>query len=185
MSNYHIHTKLNLHPSTNCHCKDSFIVTKGASADFILSFEDYSYLKPSEGEAWYTYIEQVTFIFKQPGKSAEAFNLFAVYDEETGKWIPTRKSDQDYGENEGPSIDPHFAYDADNECISLLVSADETAEWDVTEDGEEVKFEIAIDTDTYSDRSIIGQNTDSIIIEKQDSVIVVDSLYREWAYGEN
>lgn len=52
MSNYRIHTTLDVIPaSAKCsRWHNAYVVTRGASAEFTLSFDEYSYLKPSEGD---------------------------------------------------------------------------------------------------------------------------------------
>ena len=168
-NNYHIHTTLKLTPADFGHVHCYSTVMRGASAEFLFDFAKYSYLKSSWGEPWYQYIEQMTFVFKQKDETPIYFNLFKH-----------RKSDWvDPVEDE---LEDHFAYDADRDCISLLISGKETAQWNLASKEEPVEFEIAIDADTYMSQihhKILKQGADAIIIEKQDPIIVVDSLYRE------
>lgn len=76
-------------------------------------------------------------------------------------------------------IDDHFYYEFSDKynlnMITFNLSALETKQFKATRPGSEVVFEVAIKLDTNKFANL--RNADSIIIEPQPSIIVVDSLY--------
>lgn len=98
-------------------------------------------------------IEQVTFTFKQ-GRNISWFTMFSTEGDEI-------------------VIDPHF-YLVNGEYCAIIFNLDseETKEF---KPGINIEYEIAIklNTDSYASLS----NKDSILIEPQHSIAVVDSLY--------
>lgn len=149
-------TEINLN---SCHeflnhnsCPFTTVITKGASAELIFSFKKYSYLfDPADP---FKYIDQLTFIFKQDD-NIYYFEMF---------------------KDEDKTKDSNFGYNSDLEYISLLLSPAETANFDVANEYNPVQFEIAIKVNTDN---LIAQKVDSVIIEKQLPILVVDSLYSE------
>lgn len=79
------------------------------------------------------------------------------------------KSEQEFDPEVGPELTDHCRFDAERNCISLLLSSDDTAAME--EDMYE--YEIAISLDT------LDSEEGHIVIERQDPVKVLDSLYRE------
>lgn len=76
-------------------------------------------------------------------------------------------------------VDPHFALNSGDgwEYVTLILRPEETKAFKATTPGTEMAFEVALrlNTDLFEN---LG-NTDSIIIEPQHPVAVIDSLYSE------
>lgn len=170
MSNYNIHTTLDIVSTFDKgrHRCNTYIVVRGASAEFTFDFNLYSYLKPGLNEPWYKYLEQMYFIFKQEGEEPlPPYKLFTA-----------RKSEQTFDPEIGPEMTENCKYDPDRDCISLLLTSKDTAA--MSSDADNIyEYEIAIEVDTATPESqILVQGKDAVIIEKQSPVTVVDSLYR-------
>lgn len=126
-------------------------ITKGSSAEIIFDFNKFSYLLNKKDP--FKYIEQITFFFKQ-------------------------KYDITYLEmlNEEKKLNPAFGFDADDFYISCILDPETTSQFKVTREGEPMEFEIAIKLNTDS---ILEQKVDTVLIEKQLPIIVVDSIYNQ------
>jgi hypothetical protein len=89
--------------------------------------------------------------------------------------------DADLGEREDTyyMLDEHFYYEFSEEhdlnILTFNFSAVETKQFKVTSPGNEIIFEVAIKLNTDKFSSL--RNKDSIIIEPQPPIVVVDSLY--------
>jgi hypothetical protein len=96
-------------------------------------------------------IEQVTFTFKQ-GKNLQWYTMFAA----------------------DGTTDSHF-YHFDNEDYAAIIFNLDSEETKQFKPGVNIEYEVAIklNTDSYASLS----NKDSIIIESQHPIAVVDSLY--------
>jgi hypothetical protein len=74
-------------------------------------------------------------------------------------------------------LDDHFYYDNEDgcNCVKFTLTSAETKQLKVTTPDTNVQFEVVVrlNTDIYNNLS----NKDSIIIEPQHSIAVVDSLY--------
>lgn len=76
-------------------------------------------------------------------------------------------------------LDSHFYYtvDGENEYISFIFTPEETASFYPTQPGANVGFEIALRFNT--DNRVDLTNKDSVVIDPQSPLIVIDSLYSQ------
>lgn len=177
--NYRLHTSLHLAPTAFRKNQENYSLVKGATAEFSVNFDDYPYLKPAEGEPWYKYLEQMTFIFKHEN-DVRKYKLFDGIEKK---------------EDLGPDADPtgyiankeHYYFmlnenrDLNYIEIDLILNSIDTKTWDLTENDDSYAFEIVMNVDTYLNDEIDNDilKSDSIIIEPQMPVITLDSLYNE------
>lgn len=151
MSTLDIHATLSTVPSSAFKGPELLVITRGASAELLFSFFKYSYLIDSKDP--FKYIDQITFLFEQD----DEITYFEMFDEK-GAF------------NEG------FGYDESRMCFSLLLSPLNTSAFKLASHHNPMKFEVAIKANT---EIVTIQKSDSIIIEPQRSIIVVDSLYNK------
>ena len=149
MANLDIHATLSTVPTSTFRGPELLSITRGASAELLFSFFKYSYLIDTKDP--FKYIDQITFLFEQ-GDDITYFEMF----DEKGNF------------NEG------FAYDESRMCFSLLLSPSNTAAFKLAPAEAPMKFEVAIKANT---EIVTIQKADTIIVEPQRSIIVVDSLY--------
>lgn len=148
-----IHTNISLESMYRPAPKSCYTaeITRGSSAELIFDFNKFSYLL-NKSEP-FKYIEQVTFFFKQ-------------------------KYDVTYFEmlDDSGNLNPNFGFDSDDFYISCILSPEDTSNFKVTREGEPMEFEIAIKLNTDQ---ILEQKIDTVVIEKQLPIIVVDSIYNQ------
>ena len=101
MPNLDIRTTLSIIPPDSKKAPEILVITRGASAELLFDFMEYSYLIDSEDV--FKYIDQITFLFEQN-------NNIWYYDllDEKGAY------------------NPKFAYDSDRMCFSLLLDSEDT-----------------------------------------------------------
>lgn len=158
MANLNIHATLGLTPTIKPQpAPEVLVLTRGASAELLFDFCAYSYLIDSKNP--FKYIDQITFLFKQN----EEITYFEMLDQ--------------YGR-----MNPEFAYDPDRLCISLLLSPSTTAAFELSSETNPMYFEIAIRANT---ETITEQKKDTVIIEPQKPIVVVDSLYNQAKLATN
>ena len=138
-----------LHTAPTCcdHTHEMIYITRGASAELVYPLFDKTFN--------FDDIEQVTFTFKQ-GKELYWYTLYTE------------------SERAGLVVDSHF-YVFETEEYSALIfnlDAEETKQF---KPNVLIEYEIAIKLNTDSFASL--SNKDSIIIEPQHPIRVVDSLY--------
>jgi hypothetical protein len=137
-----------LHTHPTCyHTHEVIYITRGASAELVYPLYDKVFR--------FEDIEQITFTFKQ-GKTVSWFTMFETAEDKT---IQT---------------DPRF-YHFDNEDYAAIIFNLDSEETKQFKPGVNIEYEVAIklNTDSYASLS----NKDSIIIESQHPIAVVDSLY--------
>ena len=204
---YDIKTTLGINP-TVWGSHEMIYISRGASAslnfDFgkeVYSFQDtdqitfllkqgknlywykmFTYLKetedevPVEGKTYYTNLvpiaedgQQCTAIKVLVPESPKANGYFEEIDGNSS-W---RDGDTLY------MVDPHFSQSSGNgwDYVTLNLRPEETCQFKATSVGTELDFEVAIrlNTDMFEN---LG-NIDSIIIEPQHPIAVIDSLYSE------
>ncbi len=142
-----IYATLHTAPTRCDQTHEMIYITRGASAELIYPLFDKTFS--------FEDIEQVTFTFKQ-GKELRWYTLYT----ET--------------EDTSLAVDPHF-YVFETEEYSALVFNLDTEETKQFKPNVLVEYEIAIKLNTDSFASL--SNKDSIIIEPQHPIRVVDSLY--------
>lgn len=141
-----------LHTAPTCcdHTHEMIYITRGASAELVYPLFDKTFS--------FEDIEQVTFTFKQ-GKDLYWYTLYTEAEET---------------EEAGLVVDSHFYVFKTAEYSALVfnLDAEETKQF---KPNVLVEYEIAIKLNTDSFASL--SNKDSIIIEPQHPIRVVDSLY--------
>ena len=80
-------------------------------------------------------------------------------------------------------IDEHFKYEKEANSIVFMFSPVETAKFSPTAPGAEIKFEVAVRTNTDNRDDLVNQ--DAVYIDKQPSIIVKDSLYGQISSDTN
>jgi hypothetical protein len=141
-----------LHTTPTCnHTHEVIYLTRGASAELTYPLYDKVFR--------FTDIEQVTFTFKQ-GKTIYWYSMF-----ETVK---------DAEDNDVIQTNPHFYYfdNEDYNAITFNLDSEETKQF---KPGLPVEYEIAVKLNTDSFVNLGGK--DSIIIEPQHPLEVIDSLF--------
>lgn len=141
-----------LHTTPTCnHTHEVIYLTRGASAELIYPLYDKVFR--------FTDIEQITFTFKQ-GKTIYWYSMF-----ETVK---------DAEDNDVIQTNPHFYYfdNEDYNAITFNLDGEETKQF---KPGLPVEYEIAVKLNTDSFVNLGGK--DSIIIEPQHPLEVIDSLF--------
>lgn len=151
MSNLNIHATLGVAPATIHRPHEVLVITRGASAELLFNFINHSYLIDINEP--FKYIDQITFLFKQNNKIIH-FDMI----------------------NSKGQMNPEFAYDEDRMCVSLLLSPAVTSTLELASELNPMSFEIAIRANT---EFVTKQGKDTIIIEPQHPIIVVDSLYNQ------
>lgn len=145
-----IYATLHTHP-THAPTHEMIYITRGATAELIYPLYDKVFR--------FEDIEQITFTFKQ-GKQIYWYSMFeAIKDAENNTVV---------------NKDPHF-YHFDNEEYSAIIFNLDSEETKQFKAGPLVEYEVAIKLNTDSFANLGGK--DSIIIEPQHSILVVDSLY--------
>ena len=76
-------------------------------------------------------------------------------------------------------LNPNFGFDQDDFYISCILDPETTSQFKVTREGDPMEFEIAIKLNTDQ---ILEQKVDTVVIEKQLPIIVVDSIYSQVNY---
>lgn len=132
----------------------SMTITRGATAEILFLFDKYSYLIDETNPA--LYIEQLTFIFKQ----GDVITYYDLY-----------KSN---GE-----LNKEFDINYDNQYISLLLSPEETSKFELANEHNPMEYEIAIKAKSEEFLPEEQKHIDSVIIERQKPILVVDSLYNK------
>ena len=80
-------------------------------------------------------------------------------------------------------IDEHFKYEKETNSVIFMFSPVETAKFSPTTPGAEVKFEVAVRTNTDNRDDLV--NHDTVYIDRQPSIIVRDSLYGQVSSDTN
>ena len=80
-------------------------------------------------------------------------------------------------------LDEHFKYEKETNSVLFMFSPVETAKFSPTTPGAEVKFEVAVRTNTDNRDDLV--NHDTVYIDRQPSIIVRDSLYGQVASDTN
>ena len=80
-------------------------------------------------------------------------------------------------------IDEHFKYEKETNNILFMFSPTETAKFSPTYPCAEIKFEVAVRTNTDNRDDLVNQ--DAVYIDKQPSIIVKDSLYGQISSDTN
>ena len=80
-------------------------------------------------------------------------------------------------------IDDHFVYLQEQNCIRFMLLPQETSKLKPTSEGTELPFEITIRLNTDDQTDLTGD--DAVIIEKQPSIVVLDSLYGQISTSNN
>ena len=127
------------------------VITRGASAELIFDLHLYTYLLDKKEP--FKYIDQITFLFKQNNQIVY-YDLFDANKE----------------------LNKEFVYNTDYDYISFILSPTETSKFSLANEHNPMEYEIAIQANT---EAITKQGVDSIIIEKQKPILVVDSLYNK------
>ena len=144
-----IYATLHVHP-THRPTHEMIYITRGASAELVFPLYDKVYT--------FSDIEQVTITFKQ-GKNVDWFTMFETVIEEEKEVIKT---------------DSHF-YHFDNEDYGAIIFNLDNNETKSFKTGIPVEWEVAIKLNTDSMATL--SNKDSIIIEPQHPIAVIDSLF--------
>ena len=148
-----IYATLHVHP-TQRPIHEMIYITRGASAELIFPLYDKVYS--------FNDIEQVTITFKQ-GKNVTWFTMFETV---------TVEND---GESTTETItDSHF-YHFENEEYGAIIFNLDNIETKAFKTGVPVEWEVAIKLNTDSMATL--SNKDSIIIESQHPIAVIDSLF--------
>ena len=148
-----IHTNMSLESSYRPTPRSPYTaeITRGSSADILFDFNKFSYLL-NRNEP-FKYIEQITFFFKQK-YDVTYFEMF----------------------DENKQLNPNFGFDQDDLYISCILDPATTSQFKVTKEGAPMEFEIAIKLNTDE---ILEQKIDTVVIEKQLPIVVVDSIYSQ------
>lgn len=144
-----IHATLHIHPTARP-SHDLIYITRGASATLTYFLYD----KTLDLD---THIEQITFTFKQ-GKVTHWCTMFDFITDDDG--------------NITRQLDPHFYYNAEYGVVLFNLTHEETKQ---LKPGIPVEYEVAIKLNTDSFASLGSQ--DSVIIEAQHPIEVIDSLF--------
>ena len=80
-------------------------------------------------------------------------------------------------------IDEHFKYEKETNKILFMFSPVETAKFSPTSPCAEIKFEVAVRTNTDNRDDLVNQ--DAVYIDKQPSIIVKDRLYGQISSDTN
>lgn len=80
-------------------------------------------------------------------------------------------------------LDEHFKYEKETNTVLFMFSPIETAKFSPTTPGAEIKFEVAVRADTDNRDDLV--NHDAVYIDRQPSIIVKDSLYRQVSSDTN
>ena len=80
-------------------------------------------------------------------------------------------------------LDEHFKYEKETNSVLFMFSPVETAKFSPTTPGAEVKFEVAVRTNTDNRDDLV--NHDTVYIDRQPSIIVRDSLYGQVSSDTN
>lgn len=128
---------------------------------------------PVEGKIYYKNVKPVEenayqctgTLVEEPATDPKAAGYFEVV-EENHSWQNTKYL-----------VDPHFSQNSGTgyDYVALNLDSEETKKLKATSDNEFVEFEVAIRLNTDSFASL--GHKDSIIIEAQHPIAVVDSLY--------
>lgn len=205
MRNYNFYATLSTEP-TNCNHHELLYITRGATAELTYDLSDKVYnltdidqmiftFKQHKNINWYT-----LFTYYELSKDIEVVEGKNYYQIETAdtqgdfKCLATlvatpsgNPSEQNYYEISTAKnaswkttyyeIDPHFYIEelGNYSYISFIMGSDETKQLKATTPGNPMQFEIAIrlNTDIYESY----HNRDSIIIEPQHPIAVVNSLF--------
>ena len=147
-----IYATLRTTPINVGHSHEMIYITRGASAELTYTLFD-KVFKIED-------VEQITFTFRQ-GKSLYWYSMFNQV------------------ENEGvieTVVDPHF-YIFENEDYGAVIFNLDNEETKQFKPNINLEFEVAIKLNTDSFATL--SNKDSIIIEPQHPIAVVDSLYSQ------
>ena len=80
-------------------------------------------------------------------------------------------------------IDEHFKYEKETNSVLFMFSPVETAKFSPTTPGAEVKFEVAVRSNTDNRDDLASHDT--VYIDRQPSIIVKDSLYEQVSSDTN
>ena len=151
-----IHTNISLESSYKPIPRSPYTtkITRGSSAEILFDFNKFSYLLNLNDP--FKYIEQITFFFKQKYD----VTFFEMFDK-------------------NKQLNPNFGFDQDDFYISCILDPETTSQFKVTREGDPMEFEIAIKLNTDQ---ILEQKVDTVVIEKQLPIIVVDSIYSQVNY---
>lgn len=149
-----IYATLHTSPTPCNHTHEMIYITRGASAELVFPVFDKAYRIED--------IEQLTITFKQ-GKTLDWYSMFDTVTEEVeGKTLETAV------------LDSHFYVFNDDEYASIIFKLD-SEETKQFKPNINIEYEVAIKLNTDSFASLGGK--DSMIIEPQHPIAVVDSLY--------
>ena len=145
-----IYATLHTHP-THTPTHEMIYITRGATAELVYPLYDKVFR--------FEDIEQITFTFKQ-GKQLYWYSMFETI--------------KDAKDNTIVNEDSHF-YHFNNEEYGAIIFNLDSEETKQFKAGLPVEYEVTIKLNTDSFVNLGGK--DSIIIEPQHSILVVDSLY--------
>ena len=80
-------------------------------------------------------------------------------------------------------IDEHFKYEKETNSVLFMFSPVETAKFGPTAPGAEIKFEVAVRANTDNRDDLV--NHDTVYIDRQQSIVVKDSLYEQVSSDTN
>lgn len=144
-----IYATLRTAPTSCNHSHEMIYITRGASAELTYTLFDKVFRVED--------IEQLTFSFKQ-GKTLFWYSMFTQ----------TEDGDQ--------IVDPHFYLFTNEDYCAVIFNLD-SEETKQFKPNINIEFEVAVKLNTDSFATL--SNKDSIIIEPQHPIAVVDSLYSQ------
>ena len=200
-----INIKTTLGVNTSCKPKELLAITRGAS--FLLTYKlDISYdivsqvtftFKQNQKLFYYNmfhYLTSTSDTEVEEGKKYYTISTGTGYEcraELVTNPVNTQVAEY-YEEVSAPSddqnnlyyfIDEHFKYEKETNTVLFMFSPIETAKLSPTTPGAEIKFEVAVRANTDNRDDLVNQ--DAVYIDRQQSIIVKDSLYGQVLSGTN
>lgn len=154
MNNLNINTFISCEPKDQVYSVQPVtLITRGASHSFVFDLSTKAYT--------FDQIEQLIFIFGDQEKIVKSFSMY--------------KEEPLHGET--CDLEARFSHTSlgSQDCITFVLSAEDTAAFEVTDTENWLSCEVVIkiDGDDFSDVS----RPTTTIIEKQPAIGVIDSLY--------
>ena len=199
-----IKTTLGIKP--RCKLKELLVITRGAS--FLLTYKpDISYdivsqvtftFKQNQKLFYYNmfhYLTPTSDTEIEEGKKYYTISTGTGYECTAELVIDPKDNPQDAEYYEEVSrlednhntlhyfIDEHFKYEKETNTVLFMFSPIETAKFSPTTPCAELKFEVAVRANTDNRDDLV--NKDAVYIDRQPSIIVRDSLYRQVSSDTN
>ena len=125
-----------------------------------------------EGKKYYTHVTPINI---DAGYECRAELVTNPVNTQVAEYYEEVSAPSDDQNNLYYFIDEHFKYEKETNTVLFMFSPIETAKFSPTTPGAEVKFEVAVRTDTDNRDDLV--NHDTVYIDRQPSIIVKDSLY--------